>query len=88
MFIPVLGTFLVNSLPALVLFDSGASQSFVSRSFSREFDFPVGELECPRVSIADEHGVSAPSVYRGCVLEIFGVSFPIDLIPILWGMSV
>ena len=70
----------------MVLFDSGASRSFVSQSFSREFSAPVGELECPlRVSIANEHGVSASSVYRGCDLEIFGVSFPIDLIPIPMG---
>ena len=30
----VLGTFLVNSVPASVLFDSGASHSFVSESFA------------------------------------------------------
>ena len=29
------GTFLVNSVPALVLFDSGASRSFVSLAFSQ-----------------------------------------------------
>ena len=51
---------------------------------------PLGELECPfRVSITNEHGVSASSVYRVCVLEIFGVSFPIDLIPIpMWDVCV
>ena len=76
----------MNSFPDLVLFDSGASRSFVSQSFSSEFSVPVGELECPlRLSIANEHGVSASSVYRGCDLEIFGVSFPIDLIPIPMG---
>ena len=82
----MLGKFLVNSLPALALFDSGASRSFVSRSFSREFGLPVGELECLlRVSIANEHVIFASSVYRGCVLEIFGVNFPIDLILIPMG---
>ena len=82
----MVSTFLVNSFPALVLFDSRASRYFVSRSFSREFVLPLGELECPlRVSIANEHGVYASLVYRGCVLEIFGVSFPIDLISIRMG---
>ena len=48
----LIGTFLVNSLHALVLFDSGASRSFVSQSFCREFDMTIGELECLlRVSI-------------------------------------
>ena len=58
--------------------------------FSMEFSVSVGELECPlRVTIANKHGVSASSVYRGCVLEIFGVSFPIDLILIpMWDMCV
>ncbi|CAH1445284.1 unnamed protein product [Lactuca virosa] len=79
----VAGMFL--SFISFPIFD-GASRSFVSQSFSREFSVPVGELECPlRVSIANEHGVSASSVYRGCDLEIFGVSFPIDLIPIPMG---
>lgn len=45
--VPVLGMFLVNSLPVLVLFDSGASRSFVSQAFSREFSAPFGELESP-----------------------------------------
>ncbi|CAH1431740.1 unnamed protein product [Lactuca virosa] len=82
----IAGMFLVNSLPALVLFDSRVSRSFVSQSFSREFSVSVGELECPlRVSIANEHRVSASSVYRGCELEIFGVSFPIYLILIPMG---
>ena len=31
------------------------------------------------------HEVSTSSVYRGCELEIFGVSFTIDLIPIPMG---
>ena len=76
----------MNSFPGLVLFDSRASRSFVSQTFSREFCVQVGELECSlRVSIANEHGVSASSVYRGCELEICRVSFPIDLILIPMG---
>ena len=58
MLVPLLGMFLVESFPALVLFESGAIRPFVSRSFNREFDILIGELECPfLVSIANEHGV-------------------------------
>ncbi|KAL7588067.1 hypothetical protein Lser_V15G37270 [Lactuca serriola] len=47
---------------------------------------PLRELECPLwVSIAKEHGIFASKVYQGCVLEIFGVLYPIDLIPIPMG---
>ena len=38
-----------------------------------------------RVSIADEHVVFATDVFQGCVLEIFGVNFLIDLVPITMG---
>ena len=86
MIIFLLGNFLVNSLPSLLLFDSGVIRSFVSQSFSTSFDNSLGELECQlRVSIANEHGVSASSVFQDCALEIFEVSYPIDLIPIPMG---
>lgn len=41
-YVPLIGIFLLNFFPALVLFNSGESQSFVSRSFSREIDMPIG----------------------------------------------
>ena len=82
----ILGIFLVNSMPALMLFNSSVSQSFVSQSFGRSFDMTLGELQCPlRVSIVNEHAIYVSSVYQGCVLEIFGVSYLIDLILIPMG---
>ena len=80
------GTFLVSFVPALVLFDSGASRSFVSIAFSQHISVRREALDRPlRVSIADERAVYASDVIRGCVLEIFGVEFPIDLVPITMG---
>ena len=38
------GTFLVNSVPALVLFDSGVSRSFMSLAFSRHISIRREEL--------------------------------------------
>lgn len=50
------------------------------------FDMSLGELECSlRVSIANENGVSASSVFWDCTLEIFEVSYPIDLVLIPMG---
>ena len=73
MFMFLLGTFLVNSFPGLVLFESGASRSFVSQTFSRDFDITPGELGCLLwVFIANEHGISTSSIYQGCVLEFWG----------------
>lgn len=71
----------MNSLPALIIFDLGAIRSFLSQSFSRDFDMVIGELECSlRVSIANEHKVSSSSVFCDYTLEIFGVPYLIDLI--------
>ena len=81
-----IGTFLVSYVPALVLFDSGASRSFVSLAFSQHISIHREALSRPlRVSIADERAVYASEVIRGCILEIFGVEFPIDLVMIAMG---
>lgn len=78
-----IGTFLVSSVPALVLFDSGASRSFVSLEFSQHISIRREALSRPLgVSIAEERAVYAMDVIRGCILEIFGVEFQIDLVPI------
>ena len=80
------GTFLVNSVPALVLFDSGASRSFVSLAFSQYISIRREAMSRPlRVSIANERAIYSTDVIRGCILEIFGVEFPIDLVPIATG---
>ena len=75
-------TFLMSFVPALVLFDSGASRSFVSLEFSQHISICQEALNGPlRVSIADERAVYATELIRVCVLEIFGVEFPIHLVP-------
>jgi hypothetical protein len=40
----VLGTLLVNSFPAKVLFDTGASHSFVSQKFAQLHSLPLESL--------------------------------------------
>lgn len=80
------GTFLVNSMHALVLFESGTSQSFVSLSFKRSFDVALGVLDfLLHIFITYRCKVSTTSVFFDCVLEIFGVHFPIELSPIPMG---
>ncbi|KAI3505957.1 hypothetical protein L1887_28299 [Cichorium endivia] len=79
----VTGTFLVNSTPTFVLFDSGASHSFVSAVLGKGFGIALGTLHRPlEVEIADDRTVQATSVYRGSEVVIQGIKFPIDLIPI------
>lgn len=83
MILLLLGTFLVNFVRALVLFHSGASRSFVLSSFCRGFNIAREALSWPlRISIANDHAVSATDIYRCCVLRIVIFGYPIDLIPI------
>lgn len=76
----------MNPFPTLVPFYLGASRSFVSRALSRSFYINLGDLECLlQVSITNELEFYASSIYRRCVLEILGVSYPISMIPIPMG---
>ena len=43
----VMGTLLVNSVPANVLFDSGASHSFISEAFAFMHGIIYGEMHTP-----------------------------------------
>ncbi|KAJ9539529.1 hypothetical protein OSB04_032262 [Centaurea solstitialis] len=79
----VTGTYFVNSMPALVLFDSGATHSFVSLSFCALWDREAESLgHVLIVDVADGRTVSVTDVYRSCCMEFLGTKFEIDLIPI------
>jgi hypothetical protein len=41
----LLGTFSVNSVPAIVLFDSGASHSFITEQFMAKHDIPMSSMK-------------------------------------------
>src|ERR1041385_7365158 len=45
----VMGTLLVNSIPATVLFDTGASHSFLSEAFALSHNFTLGKMNTPMV---------------------------------------
>ena len=75
--------FLVDRVLARVLFDSGATHSFVSVTFATQLIHQVRPLPCPlEVEVADDRTVIVRDVHRGFEIEFGGVAFPIDLIPI------
>ncbi|KAJ9541912.1 hypothetical protein OSB04_028418 [Centaurea solstitialis] len=79
----VTGTFFVNSMPALVLFDSGATHSFVSLSFCALWDWEAESLgHVLIVDVADGRTVSVTNIYCSCYMEFAGTKFKIDPIPI------
>ncbi|GJZ49284.1 putative nucleotidyltransferase, ribonuclease H [Tanacetum coccineum] len=82
----VIGTILINSIPARVLYDSGASVSFVSFEFSKNLPTPPNKLPFPlEVEIAGNEIVVVSKVYRDVEIEIDDSVFKIDLIPIVLG---
>ncbi|XP_024977113.1 uncharacterized protein LOC112514741 [Cynara cardunculus var. scolymus] len=82
----VSGTFLVNFVPAHVLYDSGASCSFVSTSFYQLLHTPPSTLEDALIiELANGSKVLVREVIRDCVLGIEGKEFRVDLIPMAIG---
>ena len=53
----------MNGIPVQVLFDSGATRSFVSLALSKRFTESSGMLDCPlEVEIADDRSVRVDGV--------------------------
>ena len=78
------GTFLVNSFPARILFDSGASYSFISHSFMRRLHLSPKVLNI-LLSVATPLCVFSllELIYRDCVVSLNGVQLRVDLIVLL-----
>nr|GEW18189.1 hypothetical protein [Tanacetum cinerariifolium] len=82
----VTGTILVNCIPARVLYDLGASVSFVFFKFSKNLPTLPNKLPFPlEVEIAGNEIVVVSKVYRDVEIEIDDNVFRIDLIPIVFG---
>ncbi|KAI3698239.1 hypothetical protein L6452_31352 [Arctium lappa] len=82
----VSGTFLLNSVPTRILFNSGASFSFVSSSFCPKLSMPTTSLEDALVvELDDGDQVVVRDILRNCKLKIEGREFPIDLMPMVIG---
>jgi hypothetical protein len=81
----VYGMFLVNSIPASVLFDSGASHSFITESFVEKYNIPKYPLKkmlhisSPGGDIKATH--SCPHVN----IKIQGIDFSVD--PVVLGSN-
>ncbi|XP_057250056.1 uncharacterized protein LOC130591144 [Beta vulgaris subsp. vulgaris] len=77
----ITGTFPVNSVSAYVLFNSGASHSFISTSFAKS----LKAKSCPEfssMSVTLPNGESVPCkiLYRDCPILIEKCEFLVDLV--------
>ena len=74
------GMFLLSHLWSRILFDSGASHSFIAASCVRELGLEVETLEeLMQVSSLLGTRVSVDMIFRGCELEISWILLTLDL---------
>src|SRR3954469_7696389 len=76
----VLGTFPVNTIPAMILFDSGASHSFISKNFALQHDFSMLPLEKSMIIKSPGNKQITQSCCQGVVIEFEGLKFQENLI--------
>jgi hypothetical protein len=73
-------------LPALVLFDSGASKSFISDEFCKVLDRPLDKLRRTLdVETALGKNVTITEVLTDCVIDLDGHRLPVRLYPMALG---
>ncbi|XP_074305788.1 uncharacterized protein LOC141641009 [Silene latifolia] len=79
----VTDTFIVHNMPSFVLFDSGATHSFVSRSRALAMDLGEYELVKDSVLIPSGKSVSCSSLYRGVYMLVEEAYLPVNLLEFL-----
>ncbi|XP_035836191.1 uncharacterized protein LOC110886480 [Helianthus annuus] len=82
----VSGIFLINQIPMNVLFDSGASKSFVSDELMCYPSFRKERMPVPlEVEVADSKSYLLCEICKNCKITIENEEFEIDLIPMTLG---
>jgi hypothetical protein len=76
----VIGTFSVNNLSAVVLFDSGASHSFISAAYVEKHNLPMALLRCQMIVSSLGGDMPARQLCPKVNLKIRGVDFVANLI--------
>ena len=76
----MLGTFLVNSVPATVLFDSGATHSFVTERFVTKGGLVVTQMSRDMLVQIPGSQTRAKMTCKETPIEILGKNFPANLV--------
>ena len=73
---------LINSKHANILFDSGATKSFISEEFLKNLHCEIQPLDKPlMIELANQDKILVHEVCPHCEIEISGHQFPANLIP-------
>jgi hypothetical protein len=76
----VIGMFFVNDTSAIVLFDSGASHSFISATYVEKHNLPIALLRCQMIVSSLGGDMPARQLCLKVNLKIRGVDFVVNLI--------
>jgi hypothetical protein len=76
----VLDTFPVNSVPAIVLFDSGASHSFSTEQFVAKHDIPMSSVKTHLLISSLNGEMKSTYICPQVNLKIRGIDFQADLV--------
>ncbi|XP_048502897.1 uncharacterized protein LOC125498684 [Beta vulgaris subsp. vulgaris] len=75
----ITSTFLVNFVPAFVLFDSGATVSFVSNSFVKKANLSLSSPLRTLISLPSGENYPCHAEYRDATISLLGINLPADL---------
>ena len=78
----IIGTFMVNSHPTTVLFDTGATHSFITKSFAERHRIPVSCMRTTMVVTSPGGQIHICSICSRVSIVIKGVEFRTGLIVI------
>jgi hypothetical protein len=85
----VLGTFLIDFEPATMLFDSGASHSFITDQFVTKHNIPLSPMKKSLIVSSPGGEMKASHLCPQVNLKIMGVDFPSNLVVLKsWGIDV
>jgi hypothetical protein len=76
----VLGTVFVNSVPTTVLFDSGASHSFITDQFVTKYNLSMSSMKNTLIVSSPGGEMKTGSIYPQVKINIMGVDFLADLV--------
>jgi hypothetical protein len=76
----VMGTFSVNSVPATVLFDSGASHSFITEQFVVKHDIPMSSMKTHLLISSPNGEMKSTYICPQVNLKLRGIDFQADLV--------
>jgi hypothetical protein len=76
----VIGMFSVNDISAVVLFDSGASHSFISAAYVEKRNLPIALLRCQMIVSSPGGDMPARQLCPKVNLKISGVDFVANLV--------